>query len=656
MEVLSKHRTLLMGLAGLGATLAVTWFFLSRRKKKQLRRVGEVSQLFLYPIKSCKGIPLQEAECKEYGLKSGQLKDRHWLVVKEDKVLVTARQEPRMVLITLTCDDRHMTLSAPGMENLDVPLKLPNSNAIFTCKVFGNQVSGRDCGDAASRWVTSFLRSAQTYRLVQFEDKMKHRNPKNEFPLYTENDKVAYPDLSPYLLFSEASLEDLNSRLEKKVTVRNFRPNIMVSGCKAYAEDSWKEIQIGSQLTFRRVMPCGRCILTTVDPDTGIIDMKQPLETLRSYRKTCEQLKSSPLFGQYVKILKAGNIKIGDPVGGLSPIFYDLYGEQAGVCAAYSAMEVLSKHRTLLMGLAGLGATLAVTWFFLSRRKKKKLRRVGEVSQLFLYPVKSCRGISLQEAECKAYGLQSGQVNDRHWLVVKEDKVLVSARQEPRMVLITVTCYKGHITLSAPGMQNLDVPLKLPKTNAIFSCKVHGHQVQGRDCGEEASRWITNFLNSVQTYQLVQFENHMKHRQPKTEAPLYTENDQVAYPDLGPYLMLSEASLEDLNSRLEKKVTVRNFRPNIVVSGCEAFAEDSWKEIQIGRRVTFRRVMACGRCILTTVDPDTGIINMKEPVQTLRSFRKTCEFFKGSPLFGQFVNVLKTGKIKIGDPVYEITY
>ncbi|XP_040207351.1 mitochondrial amidoxime reducing component 2-like [Rana temporaria] len=318
METLSKHRTLLIGLAGLGAAVAITWLFMSKRKKMHVRKVGQISQLFLYPVKSCKGIPLQEAECRDYGLKNGELSDRHWLVVKEDKVHVTARQEPRMVLITVTCDKGYLTISAPGMDKLEIPLKLPTRNSIFTCKVHGNEVMGRDCGDEASHWITKFLKSVQMYRLVQFEDRMKRRNPKKEYPTYTENDQVAYPDLSPLLLLSDASLEDLNSKLEHKISIQNFRPNIVVSGCEPFAEDSWKEIQIGEHVRLKQVMPCPRCILTTVDPDTGIINMKEPLETMRSYR-LCdtadkEVYKSSPLFGQFVRIQKKGMIKVGDPV------------------------------------------------------------------------------------------------------------------------------------------------------------------------------------------------------------------------------------------------------------------------------------------------------------------------------------------------------
>ncbi|MEE6473851.1 hypothetical protein FKM82_010193 [Ascaphus truei] len=322
METLSRHRTLLLCAAGVGAAVVVAWLWSTKgrkgKKKGQLQKVGEVSQLFLYPIKSCRGVSLSGAECTEYGLKSGQLRDRHWLVINEDKVQVTARQEPRMVLITASRTHGNLTLSAPGMDDLNVPLKLPITNEILDCKVFGNKVQGRDCGEEVSQWITNFLKSSQIYRLVQFENSMKPRKPKDEFSTYTSNDQVAYPDLSPLLLLSEASVDDLNTKLLKKVKVRHFRPNIVVSGCGAYEEDSWEEIQIGSDVTLKRVMPCPRCILTTVDPDTGIINMKEPLDTLRSYRlcDTADKAvyKSSPLFGQYVRIEKNGELKVGDPV------------------------------------------------------------------------------------------------------------------------------------------------------------------------------------------------------------------------------------------------------------------------------------------------------------------------------------------------------
>lgn len=140
--------------------------------------------------------------------------------------------------------------------------------------------------------------------------------------------------------------------------------------------------------------------------------------------------------------------------------------------------------------------------------------------------------------------------------------------------------------------------------------------------------------------------------------PNETPQYKVAYPDVAPVMLLSEASVKDLSSKLEKTVTVERFRPNIIVSDCEAFEEDSWEEIQIGS-VRLQRVMSCGRCIFTTVDPETGIISRKEPLETLKSYRlcKPSErpLYKTSPLFGQLHMVKKTGFIQVGDVVYKIS-
>ncbi|KAF0043871.1 hypothetical protein F2P81_003029 [Scophthalmus maximus] len=131
---------------------------------------------------------------------------------------------------------------------------------------------------------------------------------------------------------------------------------------------------------------------------------------------------------------------------------------------------------------------------------------------------------------------------------------------------------------------------------------------------------------------------------------------QVAYPDVAPVMLLSEASVKDLSSKLETDVTVERFRPNIVIGDCEAFEEDSWEELQIGS-VRLQRVMSCGRCIFTTVDPETGIINRKEPLETLKSYRlcKPSEkhLYKSSPLFGQLHAVKRTGILQVGDVVFK---
>lgn len=244
--------------------------------------------------------------------------------------------------------------------------------------------------------------------------------------------------------------------------------------------------------------------------------------------------------------------------------------------------------------------------------------------------------------------------NGRFWLVINEKGNMVTARQEPRLLLVSLTCDGDSLTLSAAYTADLRLPVRAPQSNAVHSCRVHGLEIQGRDCGEEAAQWITHFLDT-QPYRLVHFEPHMQLRNCRQIKDKFRPTDQVAYPDASPYLVLSEASLADLNSRLEKKVKAANFRPNIVISGCSMFAEDSWDRLCIGD-VELRRAMACSRCILTTVDPDTGIMSKKEPLETLKSYR-LCDpadqkLYGKSPLFGQYFVLENPGTISVGDPVY----
>ncbi|XP_031822944.1 mitochondrial amidoxime-reducing component 1-like isoform X1 [Sarcophilus harrisii] len=288
----------------------------------------------------------------------------------------------------------------------------------------------------------------------------------------------------------------------------------------------------------------------------------------------------------------------------------------------------LAQPRAAWLGAAALGLAAAAAlgaaawssrgprWRRRRRRLQRRLRQVGTVAQLWIYPIKSCKGVPVNEAECTAMGLRSGHLRDRFWLIINEEGNMVTARQEPRLVLISLTCENDSLILSAAYTQDLILPIKAPTANVVRKCRVHGLGIEGRDCGDEAAQWITNFLKT-QSYRLVYFEPHMRPRNSKQIQDAFRITDKVAYPDASPFLILSEASLADLNSRLEKKVKANNFRPNIVISGCGIHEEDSWNEILIGD-VEMKRIMACGRCILTTVDPDTGIMNRKEPLETLR--------------------------------------
>uniref|UniRef100_A0A8C6TW01 MOSC domain-containing protein n=1 Tax=Neogobius melanostomus TaxID=47308 RepID=A0A8C6TW01_9GOBI len=236
-------------------SLSLSWWYLEIR-------VGVVSQLLVHPLKSGKALSVALAECLRTGLKFGELQDRHWMVVTEDGHMVTGRQEPRLV-----------SLNGPSMEELKFPVKLSN-NRVIDCRLFGEDIQGRDCGDAASSWLTRYLNAEKTYRLVHFEPHMKARKPCETEPL-----------------FSKMS--------EPRRLILSHKPNAVLF------QDSWEELQIGS-VRLKRVMACGRCIFTTVDPETGIITRKEPLETLKRL--------SSPLFGQLLTVKKTGILQVGDEV------------------------------------------------------------------------------------------------------------------------------------------------------------------------------------------------------------------------------------------------------------------------------------------------------------------------------------------------------
>ncbi|XP_071353566.1 mitochondrial amidoxime-reducing component 1 isoform X2 [Trachinotus anak] len=314
-----------------------------------------------------------------------------------------------------------------------------------------------------------------------------------------------------------------------------------------------------------------------------------------------------------------------------------------------------NKKAALLIGGAGIAALgLGLGYKYL--RKPEKVVRVGVVSQLFIHPLKSGKAVSVALAECQNMGLKFGELQDRHWLVVTEDGRMVTGRQEPRLVLVSLTCEGGQVCLNGPNMEELRFPIKQPD-KPVIDCRVFSTDIQGRDCGDEASHWLNHYLGAEKTFRLVHFEPQMKARRPVEKVPLFPQYE-VAYSDIGPVMLLSEASVKDLSSKLEKDVTVDRFRPNIVIGDCEAFDEDSWEEIQIGS-VRLQRVMSCDRCIFITVDPETGIINRKEPLETLKSYRlcnpSEKHIYKSSPLFGQLHTVKKTGILQVGDVVYKIS-
>jgi len=257
------------------------------------------------------------------------------------------------------------------------------------------------------------------------------------------------------------------------------------------------------------------------------------------------------------------------------------------------------------------------------------------VASLHVYPIKSCRGLDLTAVRFD----QLGPLYDRRFMLVGEDGVYLSQRTLPRLALITPRLGPTALVVSAPNMPQLKVAMSQRDARRI-EVQIWEHRGMAEDAGESAADWFSSFLE--RPCRLVRWaEDQLRRVDPKyarTEAA-------TSFNDGYPVLLMSEASVADLNKRLKQPVPMNRFRPNLVVRDLEPYAEDSWRKIRVGE-VELDVVKACGRCVTTTVDQLTGVAG-SEPLATLASYRKD-----GNKVpFGQNCVHLSLGSIRAGDPV-----
>lgn len=269
-----------------------------------------LSALYLYPVKSLRGCAVTAAEVDALGL----VGDRRFLVVDEtDGRFLTQRTLPRMALIATGFGPASLKLSAEGAGSLSVS-RLPDPAApVRNVSVWKSEgLLAEDCGDAPAAWLSDFLKVK--CRLVRIGEKFLR-------PILKPNvagpgDVVTFADAFPFLVIGEATLADLNDRLEAKgeeaLPMNRFRPNLVVSGGEAFAEDNWPRFRIG-EIVFRAGGPCARCIMTTTDQFTGVRG-KEPLRTLATYRRSPAD-PTDVNFGQnLIHETKAGTLRVGDEV------------------------------------------------------------------------------------------------------------------------------------------------------------------------------------------------------------------------------------------------------------------------------------------------------------------------------------------------------
>ncbi|MFY9806650.1 MAG: MOSC N-terminal beta barrel domain-containing protein [Pseudonocardiaceae bacterium] len=232
-----------------------------------------------YPIKSCRGHCLPQATVEPWGLAG----DRRWMLVDDDGRAVTAREYPQLVLVTPEFDAGRLLVRAPHADPLLV--SPPDGSAATDVRVFSSQLAAAPALDDAHAWFSKVI--GKPVRLVHLKDPTQRRPN----PAYSrERDRVSFADGYPMLLATEESLAALNDLIaagprpqEGPVPMTRFRPNLVVAGAPAWAEDGWRVLRIGAA-SFRAVKGCARCVLTTIDPDTASTG-KEPLTTLARHRR-----------------------------------------------------------------------------------------------------------------------------------------------------------------------------------------------------------------------------------------------------------------------------------------------------------------------------------------------------------------------------------
>ena len=249
--------------------------------------MATVTAINIYPVKSCRGIALDRATVEITGFTH----DRQWLIVRPDGRFVTQRDEPRLALISTAIADGRLQLHAPEVGTFTIAADHRGASVEVIC--WKHQCAAFDAGDEAARWLEGHL--GQPFRLVRFDPARKRvADPKWTGDVEALNQ---FSDGFPYLIVSQASLDDLNRRLPRPLPMNRFRPNIVLDGMPPYGEDEAHEFS-GDGIRLRAVKDCTRCVITTTDQDKGQRDGEEPLRTLRSYRMSRE-LKGV-LFGQNI--------------------------------------------------------------------------------------------------------------------------------------------------------------------------------------------------------------------------------------------------------------------------------------------------------------------------------------------------------------------
>ncbi|MAA63914.1 MAG: MOSC domain-containing protein [Alteromonadaceae bacterium] len=260
-----------------------------------------VEQLYYYPVKSLRGIAVDSLDLSDFG----PLNDRRWMIVDSDGKFVTQREQPRLAQVSaqLTSSGLQLCFPAipPSLDETIVAVEFGSQSLAVT--VWKDTVRAIVAKPASSEALSRFL-GLQVQLVYMPQDVVREADTRFTEP----GRRVGFADGFPFLVTHQASLDALSRRIGSDIEMRRFRPNIVVSGGEAFAEDRWRTLT-REGLTLTLVKPCSRCIMTTVDPWLGVkSDDRQPLRELGSFRRT----DAGVIFGMNAVHDGAGPIKVGD--------------------------------------------------------------------------------------------------------------------------------------------------------------------------------------------------------------------------------------------------------------------------------------------------------------------------------------------------------
>jgi uncharacterized protein YcbX len=260
------------------------------------------------------------------------------------------------------------------------------------------------------------------------------------------------------------------------------------------------------------------------------------------------------------------------------------------------------------------------------------------VSQLFIYPIKSLGGIELTSARVTDRGFE----HDRRWMLVDRNNRFLSQRERAEMALLKVTIQTdGLLVIHAVSRKQILIPFE-PQTTQLGEFTIWDDICVGQYVSAAADEWFSQILDI--DCRLVYMPHHSE-RVVDPESKYVIEHKLTSFSDAYPFLLIGQSSLDELNSRLAIPIPINRFRPNIVFTGGEPYAEDTMAQFTIGN-VEFAGSKLCARCNIPTIDQDTAIA-AKEPTRTLAQYRRR----KNNVYFGQ--NLVHTGKgiISVGDEI-----